>query len=70
MVLELLMGDPTTRQIPLILFSSYREFLGDEEAQLRAYGYVIVDKPYPLATLLTQVRTLLGGAQARAGGET
>jgi CheY-like chemotaxis protein len=69
-VLALLMGDPTTRHIPLIICSAYREVLGDQEAQLRAHGYLIVDKPYSIIALLTQVRTLLGGAQARAVGGT
>jgi CheY-like chemotaxis protein len=70
MVLDLLMGDPTTRHIPLIIASAYRQFLGDQEAHLRAHGYVILDKPYSIMALLTEIRTLLDGAQAQAVGET
>lgn len=69
MVLGLLMVDPTTRHIPLIIASAYREFLSDQEAQLRAHGYVMLDKPYSIATLLTHVRTLLATPQTRAVGE-
>jgi hypothetical protein len=35
--------------------------LGDQEAQIRAQGYVIVDKPYSIEVLLAQVHALLGG---------
>jgi hypothetical protein len=33
-----------------------------------AHGYVIVDTPYRIDTLLTQIETLLGAANARAVG--
>ena len=69
MVLGLLMVDPATQQLPIIICSAYRELLGDQEAHLRARGYVILDKPYSVITLLTHVRALLGGPQARAVGE-
>ena len=70
MVLGILMIDPATQQIPIIISSAYRQLLGDQEAHLRDRGYVILDKPYSVVTFVTQVRALLGGAQARAGGET
>jgi DNA-binding response OmpR family regulator len=44
--------------------------LGDQEAQLRTHGYLILDKPYQIEELLAHVHTLLGGAQARAAGGT
>jgi len=68
MVLGLLMVDPATRYIPVIICSAYRQLLGDQEAQLRTHGYLILDKPYQIEELVAQVRTLLGGAQARAVG--
>lgn len=70
MVLGLLMVDPATRYIPLIICSAYRQLLGDQEAQLRTHGYLILDKPYQIEELLAHVHTLLGGAQARAVGGT
>ncbi len=68
-VLSLLMGHPATRQIPVIICSAYRQLLGDQEAHVRAHGYVIVDKPYSIEVLLAQVQALLGDTQARAGSE-
>ncbi len=38
MVLGLLMVDPATRYIPVIICSAYRQLLGDQEAQLRTHG--------------------------------
>ena len=70
MVLDLLMGDPATRYIPVIICSAYRQLLGDQEAQLRTHGYLILDKPYQIEELLAHVHTLLRGTQARAGGGT
>jgi CheY-like chemotaxis protein len=46
MVLDLLMGDPATRYIPVIICSAYRQLLREQEAQLRTRGYVLLDKPY------------------------
>ena len=40
MVLGLLMADPATRYIPVIICSAYRQLLGDQEAQLRTHGYL------------------------------
>jgi len=68
MVLGVLMIDPATQHIPLIISSAYRQLLGDQEAHLRTQGYVILDKPYRLEDLLAAVHTLLGGEQARAVG--
>ena len=68
MVLDLLMGDPATRYIPVIICSAYRQFLGYQEAQLQAQGYILLDKPYRVDTLLTAIARLLAGDQARAVG--
>ncbi len=70
MVLGLLMVDPVTRYIPVLICSAYRQLLGDQEAQLRTHGYLILDKPYQIEELIAHVHTLLGGTQARAVGGT
>lgn len=70
MVLGLLMVDPTTQHIPVIICSAYRQLPGDQEAQLRTHGYLILDKPYQIKTLVVQVRALLAGPPARAVGGT
>jgi DNA-binding response OmpR family regulator len=68
MVLGLLMIDPATQQIPVIISSAYRQLLDAEEAHLRTRGYVLVDKPYRIDDLLTAVQTLLHTDHARAVG--
>ncbi len=68
MVLGLLMIDPTTQQIPVIISSAYRQLLDAEAAHLRTRGCVLVDKPYRLDALLTAVQTLLHTDHARAVG--
>jgi DNA-binding response OmpR family regulator len=68
MVLGLLMTDPATQQIPVIISSAYRHLLDAEAAHLRAQGYVIVDKPYRIEELLAAVWTLLGSEHARMVG--
>jgi len=70
MVLDLLMGDPATRYIPVIICSAYRQLLGEQEAQLRTHGYLMLDKPYQIETLVEQVRALLARPPARTGGGT
>ena len=68
MVLGLLMTDPSTQQLPVIICSAYRQFLGYQEAQVQAQGYILLDKPYRVDTLLTAIARLLAGDQARAVG--
>ena len=70
MRMGLLMVDPATRFIPVIICSTYRQLLGDQEAQLRTHGYLILDKPYQIETLVEQVRALLARPPARTGGGT
>jgi CheY-like chemotaxis protein len=70
MVLGLLMVDPATRYIPVLICSAYRQLLGDQEAQLRTHGYLILDKPYQIEMLVEQVRALLARPPARTGGGT
>jgi CheY-like chemotaxis protein len=68
MVLGLLMIDPATQHIPVIISSAYRHLLDAEAAHLRTRGYTIVDKPYRIDDLLTAVQTLLNEDHARAVG--
>ncbi len=57
MVLGLLMVDPATRSIPVLICSAYRQLLGDQEAQLRTHGYLMLDKPYQIEMLVEQARS-------------
>ncbi len=68
MVLGLLMIDPATQHLPVIISSAYRQLLDAQEAHLRAHGYVIVDKPYRIEALLAAVQMLLNNDHARAVG--
>jgi DNA-binding response OmpR family regulator len=68
MVLGLLMIDPATQHIPVIISSAYRQLLDAQAAHLRAQGYAIVDKPYRIEALLAAVHTLLGEDHVHAVG--
>ncbi len=68
MVLGLLLIDPATQHIPVIISSAYRHLLDAEEAHLRAQGYVLVDKPYRVEDILAAVHMLLGDDHAHAVG--
>ena len=60
------MVDPATRSIPVLICSAYRQLLGDQEAQLRTHGYLMLDKPYQIEMLVMQVRALLARPPAHA----
>jgi DNA-binding response OmpR family regulator len=68
MVLGLLIVDPVTRHIPVIVCSAHQQLLRAQETQLRAQGYVILEKPFPMVDLLAHIRALLDGLQARQVG--
>jgi DNA-binding response OmpR family regulator len=68
MVLELLAADPTTRHLPVIVCTAFRQLLPAQVAHFQAEGYVLLEKPSALEVLLAHVRTRLNGAQARAVG--
>ena len=61
--------DLATQHIPVIIGAAYRQLLGDQEAHLRAQGYVLLDKPYRIEDLLAAIRMLLSGPQQRAVGD-
>ncbi len=68
LVLDLLMSDPTLYHVPIIICSAYRHVLDAQAPQLRAHGYVIVDKPYRVEELLAAVHALLDEDHAHAVG--
>jgi two-component system nitrogen regulation response regulator GlnG len=67
MVLGLLAVDPTTRHLPILVCTAFRQLLPAQVSHLQGQGYVLLEKPFDLVLLLGHVRTLLDGVQARAG---
>ncbi len=71
MVLGLLAVDPTTRHLPVIVCTAFRQLLPAQVAHFQAEGYVLLEKPFDLAGLLAHVQRLLEVAkrteQAAAG---
>jgi two-component system nitrogen regulation response regulator GlnG len=68
MVLGLLAVDPTTRHLPVLVCTAFRQLLPAQVSHLQGQGYVLLEKPFDLVLLLGHVRTLLDGEQARAVG--
>jgi CheY-like chemotaxis protein len=58
-MVDLLMLDPATTSIPLVLCSAPNELLRDREEKLRFPNYRVIEKPFQLDELLRQVRALL-----------
>lgn len=61
MVLGMLMVDPATKAIPIIVCTAFQQLLGDQVTQLQDHGYPVLEKPYHVETLLAHVQTLLQG---------
>lgn len=59
MVLGMLMVDPATQAIPIIVCTAFQQLLGDQVTQLRDRGYPVLEKPYRVETLLAHIQTLL-----------
>ncbi len=68
MVLGLLMVDPATRHIPVIVCSAHQQLLRAQATHLHAQGYVLLEKPCAMEDLLAQVRAPLGGSDVRQVG--
>lgn len=67
MVLGLLELDPATRHIPVIVCSGHRQLFGDQQTLLRDRGYILVEKPFAIDTMLEHIARLLEGrARQRA----
>ncbi len=58
-VLNLLRLDPDTASIPIIVASVDTRFLHSKEEQLKAKNCVILEKPFALEELLSQVKFAL-----------
>jgi CheY-like chemotaxis protein len=56
---DLLLLDPQTAGIPLIICSVADQTLRDRAPKLRAAGYTIIEKPFPLGEVLEQVRAAI-----------
>jgi len=57
---DLLLLDPDTASIPLIICTVADQTLRDRTPKLRAAGYIIVEKPFPLGEVLEKVRAAVG----------
>lgn len=58
-LVDLLMLDPTTRRIPVIVCSASTESLKEHERALAALGIQTVPKPFDLEQLLQAIRSAL-----------
>ncbi len=56
---DLLLLDPQTAGIPLIICSVADQTLRDRTPKLHAAGYTIIEKPFPLGEVLEQVRAAI-----------
>ena len=61
MVLGMLMVDPATKAIPIIVCTAFQQLLGDQVAQLQERGYPVLEKPYRVEMLLAHIQALLDG---------
>ena len=59
MVLGMLELDPSTRGIPVIVCSGFRQLFRDQQAQLHDKGYVLLEKPIDVDALLDHSARLL-----------
>ena len=56
---DLLLLDPQTAGIPLIICTVANQTLRDRTPKLHTAGYMIVEKPFPLGEVLEQVRAAI-----------
>jgi CheY-like chemotaxis protein len=56
---DLLLLDPQTATIPLIICAVADQTLRDRTPKLRAAGYTVIEKPFPLGEVLEQVRAAI-----------
>jgi two-component system phosphate regulon response regulator PhoB len=68
-ILELLVLDPGTREIPVIVCSAAVRVLQEREAHLARYGVRALAKPFDLDDLLGTVRVMLAERGARPGDQ-
>jgi DNA-binding response OmpR family regulator len=60
MILDLLRLDPTTKEMPVIICSAATDLLRASRERLTAARCDILEKPFDLATLLKQIRAVIG----------
>lgn len=58
-VVDLLLLDPTTAAIPVIVCAVADQVLRDRRPRLQAAGYALLEKPFTLSELLEQVRAFV-----------
>ena len=59
---DLLVVDPATTTIPLLICAVADQTLRDRQPKLQALGHVLIEKPFALDELVTHLRTGLGRA--------
>ena len=69
MVLALLELDEATSRIPVIVCSGYMQLFRDQQSLLRGKGYVLLEKPFAVETLLAHVQALLAHTGTQEAGE-
>ena len=67
-VLGMLTIDPTTQAIPVIVCTAYKDLLPGQATQLEGRGYMVLEKPFAVETLLTLVHGLIGETRAQELG--
>jgi DNA-binding response OmpR family regulator len=67
-LVDLLLLDPATAQMPLIICSVADQTLVDRAPKLQATGCVVIEKPFTIDELLKQVRARLERRPPSAGG--
>lgn len=68
-LLEMLMLEPSTRHIPVIICSAAHEDLSSKEEYLAKQGVSVLPKPFPLETLLDLVQQRLASSQQARSGD-
>lgn len=65
-VLDRLRDDPATRAIPIIVCTGDEDFLQENKTRLREQRCAVVQKPFTLDHLLTEIKTMLDRTPGRA----
>lgn len=71
-MIDLLLLDPATASIPVLICSVDDQLLRQRSEKLKTVGYHVIEKPYDLDELLNHVRPLLAerGSRAQPDGLT
>lgn len=63
-VLREMRANPATATVPVLIFTADRQFLVENEDDLRAQGYTVVAKPFFVDALLDTVRAMTRPARS------